>query len=72
MQPIKNSAHIRTSRNIKRFRSCRHPTGVQAAHPDLTRRLFEDRRLTLKQQHLLWYADQWNKHLIHTRQMKVR
>jgi|GEM_PF-1647302 len=44
MPALKTSTIIRTSRNIKSFRSCRYATGSRQKHLDQGRVLFEEGR----------------------------
>lgn len=72
MLTLKSSAHIRRSRNIKGFRSCRHATGVSLAHLDRGRISLEEERLPLREARRRWLAKNWSEHPARSRQMKVR
>jgi len=61
MITLKSSTHIRTSRNIKGFRSGQHATGVSLAHFDGARIEYEKERFALREAHRLCLADQWTK-----------
>lgn len=55
-------AHIRSSRNIKGFRSCAHSTGGCAAHLDVARIAREGTRLAAREARRLWLIEQWQQH----------
>jgi len=72
MLTLKSSTHIRRSRNIKGFRSCRHTTGVSLAHLDRGGISLEEERLPLSEARRLWLAKNWSEHSARSRQTKVR
>ena len=74
MHTLKNSAHIRTSRNVKSFCSCRHATGEPSADLDQGRMALEGERLSIRVLRRIWLARKWNKHQVRvcSRQTKAR
>ncbi len=67
MLTLKESSHIRTSRNIKSFCSCRHATGVSLVHRDQGRIALGEEKLARKEIERLWRAEQWCKHPVRSR-----
>lgn len=63
MLTLKTSAHIRTIRHSKSFRSCPNATGVSMAHLDLRRILLEEKRLAWREGRRLWRNQEWSEHL---------
>ena len=61
----KSSAHIRTVRNLKGFRSGPHATGVSMAHLERRRMLLDEERLARRQARCLWLNQEWSGHLEH-------
>lgn len=59
MLTIRSMKQVRSSRNIKSFRSCPHATGVSLAHLDAARLAGEAQRLADREQRRLWLAEQW-------------
>ena len=72
MHILKNSTHIRTSRNIKSFRSCRHVTGDLSVNLDRGKTALEDERLAQREARQLWFAQQWRQHPMRSRRAKPR
>ena len=72
MHTLKNSAHIRTSRNVKSFRSCRHATGELPVDLDQGRMALEGERLAIRVLRQIWLAQQWNEHPVRSRPTKAR
>ena len=62
MITLKNSAHIRTCRNIRGFRSCQHAIGVSLSHLDVERLAREEDRLASREMRRLRLDEQWRKH----------
>jgi len=62
MQRLKNMKGLRTSRNIRTFRSCQCSTGESLAHVDRARILREEDRLVVRRDRDLWLEDEWNRH----------
>jgi hypothetical protein len=56
MLPIRSSAHIRTSRNIRGFRTCRHTTGISMAPVGNACLVREEKGLAVRQMHRMWLA----------------
>jgi len=50
MSPTRNSIHIRTSRNIRGFRVCRHSTGISMAHVGDAAIVWANKALVSRQQ----------------------
>jgi hypothetical protein len=61
MLALKSSGHIRTSRNIRGFRSGKHATGVLLVHFDGARIEFEKEKFALRETRRLWLAKQLSK-----------
>ena len=62
MITLESINHIRTSRSIKGFRSCRHATGVSRAHVERARIDFEEERLDGREARRVWLDKQWKEH----------
>lgn len=62
MLTIKSMKQIRTSRNVRSFRSCPHATGVSVAHHDNRRLTREEERLMAREARRLWLDEQWREH----------
>lgn len=62
MLTIKSMNQIRTSRNVKSFRSCPHAMGVSAAHHDKRRLTREEEALMAREGRRLWHEEQWREH----------
>lgn len=62
MLTVKRMKHIRTSRNVRSFRSCPHATGVSAAHHDKRRLTREEEALMAREGRRLWLEEQWREH----------
>jgi len=60
----KSTGHIRTSRNVKSFRSCRHMTGVRMIGVELGQIAVENERLAGRERRRRWLAEQWREHLL--------
>ena len=54
--------HIRTSRNVKGFRSCPQATGVSLATGDAARLAREEERLLAREARRLWLEEQGTGH----------
>ena len=63
MLTLQSSRHIRTSRNIKGFRSCQHAAGESLSHLDAPRIPGEEARLASRAARRLWLEGEWDKHL---------
>ena len=63
MLTLKTSAHIRSIRHSKSFRSCPNATGVSLAHLDRRRILLEEKRLAWRETRRLWLNEEWGGHL---------
>lgn len=59
---FKGMKHVRTSRNVKGFRSCPQATGVSPARLDAARLAREEERLLAREARRLWLEDQWTRH----------
>ena len=62
MLTLKSSRHIRTTRNIKGFRSCQHATGESLADLDAQRIAREEARLAARAARRLRLEEEWDKH----------
>ena len=62
MLTAKTSRQVRTTRNIKSFRSSRPATGDSLIHADRARTTREQERLAAREQDRLWLAEQWGRH----------
>jgi len=62
MLTLRSIKHVRTSRNIKSFRSCPHATGVSMSHLDRARLAREKERLAAREERRVWLAEQWREH----------
>jgi len=62
MLTMKSMKQIRTSRNVRIFRACRHATGLSAADHDKPRLIGEERALILREARRLWLNEQWGEH----------
>lgn len=62
MLTLKSSRHLRTTRNIKGFRSCQHASGESLAHLDAQRIAREETRLAARAARRLRLQEEWNKH----------
>ena len=62
MLTLRNNKHIRTSRNVKGFRSVRHVTGVVSPAFDAKRIAREEERLAEHEARRLWLKEQWGEH----------
>jgi len=71
MIAARGTAHIRTSRNIKSFRSAKTSTGMSMALLDAARIATQEERLALREIKRLW-LEEWSKHLARFRQAKGR
>jgi hypothetical protein len=71
MITLKNSRHVQTTRNIKRFRSCRANTGFSLANLDDERIYRESIALIDRILQHSWLAQLWKKHMARCRLMKV-
>ena len=65
MITLESKNHIRTSRSIKGFRSCRHATGVSRAHVERARIALEQERLDGREARRVWLDKQWKEHFEH-------
>jgi hypothetical protein len=59
---VRNSAHIRTSRSIRGFRSWPQATGVSLAPGGAARLAREEERLAAREARRLWLKEQWTGH----------
>jgi len=59
---VRDFRHMRTSRNIKGFRSRPQATGVSLAPLDAARLAREEQRLLAREARRLWLEDQWTRH----------
>jgi len=64
MLTSKGMRTIRSSRNIKSFRSCRHTTGTVNGRFDAKRIAREEERLAEREARRVWLAEQWNGHFV--------
>lgn len=62
MLTVKSMKNIRTSRNVRSFRSCPHATGVSVAHRDNRRLAREEETLMAREARRLWLEEQWREH----------
>ncbi len=69
MLTTKGMKHVRTSRNVKGFRSCPQAMGVSQAPllvmgntSDAARLAREEERLVAREARRLWIEDQWTRH----------
>ena len=62
MITFRTTRQVRTSRNIKSFRSCRHVTGVSMAHLGRARLTREKNGLAGREERRMWLAGQWDRH----------
>jgi hypothetical protein len=62
MLTMRSIKHVRSSRNIKGFRSCPHATGISLAYLDAARLAVEAERLAKRERRRLWLAQQWQEH----------
>ena len=62
MLTLKTSAHIRTMKHIKSFRSGPTATGVSMTHLDRGRILLEEERLASREARRLWLNQEWSEH----------
>ena len=67
MITMRRMHHVRTTRNIKGFRSGRHATGVVPAHLDGARIQHEKERLFRREFRRVWLAQQWDCHALTVR-----
>jgi hypothetical protein len=58
----RTSAHIRTSRNVRRLRSCPQGTGVSLATGDAVRLAREEEGLAAREARCLWLKEHWTRH----------
>lgn len=65
MLTLRSIKHVRTSRNIKSFRSCPHATAVSMAHLDQARIAQEKEKLAARQARRLRLREEWREHLEH-------
>lgn len=61
MLTLKDSAHIRTNRHIKGFRSCEPYTAVSLARLDRGRIAFEEEKMAWREARRHWLVKQWSK-----------
>jgi len=69
MLTLKGMKHVRSSRNVKGFRSCPQATGVSQVPllvmentSDAARLAREEERLLAREARRLWLEDQWTRH----------
>jgi len=72
MLTLKSSPHIRTSKNIKSFRSCQTSTGLSMSHVDDQRACREEMALANRTLRCSRLAQQWNEHWERSRLTKTR
>jgi len=65
MLTLRGMKHIRTSRNIKGFQSCRHAMGASRAHVERARIALEQERLEGREARRVWLDKQWKEHFEH-------
>lgn len=70
MLTLRNSAHIRTSRNIKGLHACPSSTGLQLFHADATRMDRANIVLAAAELRREWLAHLWTEHRKRCRQNK--
>jgi hypothetical protein len=63
MLTLKNSTHIRSSRNIKGLHACPSSTGLLMSHVDGMRMARAGKVLAAGQSRREWLADLWMEHL---------
>ena len=66
MLTLRTSDHLRTSRNVRGFRSCGHLTGAQARDPDRGPVLHEENRRLRRQARRAWLERQWDGRFAHS------
>jgi hypothetical protein len=59
MLTLKTSDNVRTSRNLKGFRSCTHTTGAAAKDLDRGRIMHEETQRLRREARLAWLNRQW-------------
>ena len=62
MLTVKSMKQIRTSRNVRSFRSCPQATRVSAAPHDKPRLTREEAALMAREGRRLWLDEQWREH----------
>jgi len=62
MLACKSSDHIRTSRRIKSFRSCRNSTGIILRYLDAGRIQLEKARSITRKAHWIWFEEKKYEH----------
>lgn len=72
MLTLKSSAHIRTIRHSKSFRSCPNATGILMTHLERQRIAREEQRLASREARRVWLERQWSEHLERSWQTKAR